>query len=189
MSMRRVATMTCTAALSHVPTLVAQATSHPILVGAHAGSNLSSVSTRPIDLPRAGLQASIHLWGPVSLYPSASMFFEHGPGEGQWEVSALIRFDPTPRSARIPIYFGGGICQLNLDGPGGLEDWYERFPGLQEGPGAMTNDVLFVGLKAALGPYQPFVELRGWDYIERVITVTGGGARPQLYFGVSRRVR
>jgi hypothetical protein len=137
-------------------------------VGAHFGCNLSNFADDPFDLARVGAQGVLSVAGPLSLYPAASVHLDRA----QWQVSGLARVDLTPSSARVPFYFGGGVSYLNWDGPE-----------------ARFYDVLFWGLKAGLGRYQPFVEMWFMDGIARLTTTTGGDFAVQAYVGVNLALR
>jgi len=136
-------------------------------VGVHFGSNLSNFSDDPVDMARVGAQVLLPMPGPLSFYPMASVHLDRA----QWQVSALARIDLTPSRAKIPFYFGAGVSHLNWDGP------TTRF-----------YDVLFWGLKAGVGRYQPFVEMQFLDGIHRLTTTTGGDFGVQLCLGINRAV-
>lgn len=157
-----------TCIFAFAPLLQAQNDDDPTFVGLHVGNNLSNFSDRPIDVLRVGGQMLLPVRGALRLYPTASVHLDRA----QWQVSALVRIDPTPYRATVPFYFGGGVSYINWDGPG-----------------ATFYDVLFWGLKAHVGRYEPFLEMQFFDGIHRLTTRIRGNFGVQLYVGVNRVLR
>jgi hypothetical protein len=153
--------------------LHAQRAEAPRLAGVHFGLNLMNFNTDPIDVARLGAQVALPIVGPVTFYPMAAV----GLDRAAWQLSALTRVDFTPGRTSNPLYLGAGVSLLNWEG--------------RDAQPAETTfyDVLFLGLKAAVREYQPFVELEFLDAIHRVTTGYEGDFGVQLYVGINRVFR
>jgi hypothetical protein len=127
--------------------LSAQQPHNSFRIGAHVAANMMN---GPFDMYRLGGQLVMPVGPRLSIYPSISRFLRDG--EGEWEVSAALRYRPFgAREGSSPLYLGLGVAAINF------------------GRNSSGYDAWITGLELPSGRLRPYVELQFLGPVHRLV--------------------